>query len=108
MKTLSASELRVLMEHQQGPCISLFLPTHRAGGDTQQDPLRLRHQLRAVENRLLLKDLRSTQVQALLSISSRCCHSRPMMGVSLSCLSRKKRYGCLRAHTTPSTKSHYL
>ncbi len=66
MKTLSASELRVLMEQQQGPCISLFLPTHRAGGDTQQDPLRLRHQLRAVENRLLLKDLRSTQVQALL------------------------------------------
>jgi hypothetical protein len=66
MKTLSASELRVLMEQQQGPCISLFLPTHRAGGDTQQDPLRLRHQLRAVENRLLLKNLRSTQVQALL------------------------------------------
>ncbi len=66
MKTLSASELRVLMEQQQGPCISLFLPTHRAGGDTQQDPLRLRHQLRAVENRLLLKDLRSTQVQALV------------------------------------------
>jgi hypothetical protein len=66
MKTLSASELRVLMEQQQGPCISLFLPTHRAGGDTQQDPLRLRQQLRAVENRLLLKDLRSTQVQALL------------------------------------------
>src|SRR5260370_8873226 len=66
MKTLSSTKLVVLMEKQAGRCVSLFLHTHRAGGDTQQDPLRLRHQLRAVENRLLLKDLRSTQVQALL------------------------------------------
>ena len=54
------------MEQRQGPCNSLFLPTHRAGAETQQDPLRLSHQLRAVENRLLLKNLRSTKVQALL------------------------------------------
>ena len=54
------------MEQQQGHCISLFLPTHQAGEETQQDSLRLSHQLRAVENRLLLKNLRPTQVQALL------------------------------------------
>src|SRR5258707_6092547 len=66
MNTLSGTELRFLMEQQQAPCISLSPPTHRADGDTQQDPLRLRQQLGAVENRLLLKDLRSTQVQALL------------------------------------------
>ena len=66
METPSASELRVLMEQQQGPCISLFLPTYRAGGGTQQNSLRLRHQLPAAENRLLLKNLRATQVQALL------------------------------------------
>lgn len=54
------------MEQWQGPCISLYLPTHQAGEETQQDSFRLRQQLRAVENRLLLKNLRHTQVQALL------------------------------------------
>jgi len=37
----SRSELRVLMEQQTGLCISLFLPTERAGVDTQQNPPRL-------------------------------------------------------------------
>src|SRR5215469_1231427 len=62
----SASELRVLIEQRQGPCISLYLPAHWAGAETQQDPSRLSRHLRAVENRLLLENLRPTQVQALL------------------------------------------
>ncbi len=66
MHTPSASELRALMEQQRGPCVSLFLPTHPAGTDPHQAPLRLRQQLHAVENRLLLQNLRSTQVQAFL------------------------------------------
>jgi len=54
------------MEQHNDPCISMFLPIHRAGMETQQDRLRLRNHIRAAENRLLLDDLRSTQIEHLL------------------------------------------
>jgi len=66
MEIPSISELRVLLEQHNGPCISMFLPTHRAGIETQQGPLRLRNHIRAAENRLLLDHLRTTQVEHLL------------------------------------------
>ncbi len=66
MNIPSRSELRTLMEQQKGPCLSMFLPMHRAGVETQQDPLRLRNLIREAENRLLLEDLRSAQVEHLL------------------------------------------
>ncbi len=66
MDTLSKSELRALMEPQRGLCISLFLPTHRAGPEGQQDPVRLRKQIREVENLLLLSKGRATQTESLL------------------------------------------
>src|SRR5450759_84610 len=62
----SKSELRALMEQQIGPCISLFLPTYRAGVDMQQNPLRIRNLVREVEYHLLLNNLSVPQVEALL------------------------------------------
>ena len=67
MNTLSRSELKVLMEQHNNPCISIFLPTHRmAGIEIQQDPLRLRNQLREAEHFLLVRNIDSTQIEALL------------------------------------------
>lgn len=67
MSTVSRSELRGLMEQQGNPCISIFLPTHRkAGIEMQQDPLRLRNQLREAEHLLLARNIESTQIEALL------------------------------------------
>src|SRR5260370_29828391 len=66
MEIPAISELRVLLEQHNGPCISMFLPTHRAGIETHRDPLLLRNQIRAAENRLLLDHLRTTQVDHLL------------------------------------------
>jgi hypothetical protein len=62
----SQSDFRTLMEQHNGPCISMFLPTHRARMETQQDRLRLRNHIRAAENRLLLDNLRSTQIEHVL------------------------------------------
>lgn len=62
----SKSELGALMEQQIGPCISLFLPTERAGVDTQQNPLRLRNLMREAEHHLLLNNLSVSQVEAVL------------------------------------------
>lgn len=67
MSTLSRDELKGLMEQLNHPCISIFLPTHRkAGFEIQQDPLRLRNQLREAEHLLLARNIDSTQIGALL------------------------------------------
>src|SRR6266496_3280033 len=68
MNTPSKRELRVLMEIRNSPCISLYLPTYKAGtgAEMQQNPLRLRNQIREVENRLLLSKSRSMDREELL------------------------------------------
>lgn len=60
------SDLQILMQPQHGPCISLFLPTERAGVETQQNPLRLRHLIREAESHLLLNNLPVGQGEVLL------------------------------------------
>src|SRR5690348_1385243 len=62
----SRSELNILLEEQQEPCISIFLPTYRAGAEVQQNPVRLRNWLREAENHLFLKNLPSASIQHLL------------------------------------------
>ena len=66
MDRLSKNEIKTLLEKHEGPCVSIFLPTSRGGVESQQDELRLRHQIRDTENRLLLENLRSTEVEKLL------------------------------------------
>lgn len=36
----------------EGPCVSIFLPTHRAGPEIRQDPIRLKNLLREANERL--------------------------------------------------------
>jgi hypothetical protein len=66
MDRLSKNETKTLLEKQKGSCVSIFLPTSRGGVESQQDELRLRHQIRDTENRLLLENLRSTEIEKLL------------------------------------------
>jgi hypothetical protein len=62
----SKHEIKTLLEKHEGPCVSIFLPTSSGGLESQRDELRLRHQIRNSENRLLLENLRSTEVEKLL------------------------------------------
>jgi len=50
MNLVSRNELKDLMERHQGPCVSIFLPTHRAGKEIQQGPIRLKNLLREAES----------------------------------------------------------
>jgi hypothetical protein len=52
MDPISRSELRKLIDVEQKPCVSLYFPTHRAGVDTLQDPIRLKNLIREAERRL--------------------------------------------------------
>ena len=53
MRLFQIDDLRALAERRQWPCISLYLPTHRAGRkETQEDPIRLRNAVAEARERL--------------------------------------------------------
>jgi len=66
MKNLTLDQIKGLAQQIQSPGISIFLPTHRAGQDTQQDPIRFKNLLREAELSLLDKGMGPREVSALL------------------------------------------
>jgi len=67
MTILSKSELEALVEHQDGWCISLYMPTHRAGREIQQDPIRLKNLTNQAEKQLADAGMRATEARDLLA-----------------------------------------
>jgi hypothetical protein len=49
MDTITMKELKTFLIRHAGWHVSLFMPTHRAGRETEQDPIRFRNLLREVE-----------------------------------------------------------
>lgn len=47
-------------------CASLFMPTHRAGRETEQNPIRFRNLLRQAQEQLQARGLRPAKVQEML------------------------------------------
>jgi hypothetical protein len=66
MENLTLDQIKGLAQQTQSPSISIFLPTHRAGQDTQQDPIRFKNLLREAELSLLDKGIGPREVSALL------------------------------------------
>ena len=66
MELLSKTDLEQLANYTDGPCVSFYLPTHRAGPDTRQDPVRLRNLLRKAEFRLQTHGKRGQQFTQFL------------------------------------------
>jgi hypothetical protein len=66
MKEFSKDELKSLMAKQDGLCISMFMPTYRAGAPAQQNQIRLRNLLRVAEEKLLAGGCRPQEVRTLL------------------------------------------
>ena len=65
--TLTRRSLQTLIEVQNNPCNSLYLPTDRTGVERQQDQLRIRRLIREAVSQITGKEqLRSTQVEELL------------------------------------------
>lgn len=55
-----------LTGHEGGPCVSVYLPTHRVTPDSGQDPIRLRNLLDEAESQLLAEGLRVPAVREVL------------------------------------------
>jgi len=50
-----------------GPCVSVFLPTHRAGPEVQQGPIRLKNLLRQATEALKANGVRAPEIELLLA-----------------------------------------
>jgi hypothetical protein len=66
MENLTLDQIKGLAQQTNSPSISFFLPTHRAGQDTQQDPIRFKNLLREAESRLLAGGMNPREVSVLL------------------------------------------
>lgn len=71
MDTITMKELKTFLPRHPGWHVSLFMPTHRTGRETEQDPIRFKNLLREGEERLLAKGLRSPDVREMLKPAKR-------------------------------------
>jgi len=67
MEKVTKEDLLQLIHHDQGPCVSIYMPTHRIGEETKQDPIRLRNLLRAASEQLVSIGFRRPEAGDLLA-----------------------------------------
>jgi hypothetical protein len=60
-------ELKLLLATSDGPCVSLFLSTHRAGPEIRQDPIRLKNLMSEAQQQLRAQGLGVAEAAAFLA-----------------------------------------
>ncbi len=71
MSILSRNELNSLLQERADSCVSIYLPTHPAMPETQQDPIRFKNLLTEAENSLATAGLRANEVKDFLEPATR-------------------------------------
>ena len=66
MKIFTRDELRTLTASAQGPCVSIYMPTHRLPTENQQDRTRLKNLIRQAQESLQTSGLRPAAAESLL------------------------------------------
>jgi len=67
MDLITMEHLKVIITKQSDLCISLFMPTHRTGQKTEQDPIRYKNMLGEAEKQLKAKGLGTSKVDEILT-----------------------------------------
>lgn len=67
MDNFGIREVRELTANREGPCITIFMPTHAAGRDGQQDALRLKNLVSQAECSLIDQGIRGPDAKSLLA-----------------------------------------
>ena len=60
------AELRSVLAASQTPAVSIFVPTHRAGQEIRQDPIRLKNLVKRAEEQLITEGTRPAEARSLL------------------------------------------
>ncbi len=76
MKLFQINDLRTLAERRQWPCVSLYLPTHRMGKDTRENPIRLRNAVGGAKDRLAQAGYPKDQIAEMLEPANDLIASR--------------------------------
>jgi hypothetical protein len=67
MRLIARDELRTLAETHHERCVSLYMPTHRAGADVLQNPIQMKNLLEHVAGQLQTLGLRTPEVESYLA-----------------------------------------
>jgi hypothetical protein len=67
MDQFSKEDLKDLLPACGGPCVSLYLPTHRAPVEGRQDLIRFKNMLREIEDKLISGGLRGPEAKAFMT-----------------------------------------
>lgn len=70
MDVIDRMTLATLASHHVWPSVSIYLPTHRAGADKNQDPIRLRNLIIAAARQLVAEGMRAPEAEAFLEPAS--------------------------------------
>jgi hypothetical protein len=74
MKILARDDLRTLIRKREGLCVSIYMPTHRAGREVQQDPIRLKNLLGNALDRMVTGGVRTPEARELLEPADKLLH----------------------------------
>lgn len=66
MDIITIDKLQEILSARSQWCVSLFMPTHRKGRETEQDPIRFKNLLVEAQERLLAKGLPEVDVNKML------------------------------------------
>lgn len=67
MDVVTRQTVTALAENENGPCVSMFIPTHRTGAETQQDPIRLKNAIDEATTGLLDRGFRRPDAASFLA-----------------------------------------
>ena len=67
LTTITREEIRELLQLPGKPCVSIYMPTVRAGLEAQQNPIRLKNLLRSVHEKLAETGMESTEAAELMA-----------------------------------------
>lgn len=67
LTTITREEIRDLLQLPGKPCVSIYMPTVRAGLGAQQNPIRLKNLLRSVHEKLAETGMESTEAAELMA-----------------------------------------
>jgi hypothetical protein len=77
MRIFTRDELRTLTESSQGPCVSVYMPTHRVPTENQQDRTRLKNLIRQAAEALQAYGLRAAEAESLLEPATKLLGAIP-------------------------------
>ena len=67
MIPFNIEQLKKLSVASTPPCISIFMPTHRTGRESRQDPIRLKNLIKKAEQQLGRKEYRKKDIEKILN-----------------------------------------